>query len=177
MLLCPVWRWLLCTIRNSFRNSWLPILASITFKLSLLYYCRVNAEKAVTAWKWLTETIYTLYGEPSMVISCLPHILHLRKVLLCCLYFCPWFLLDWERIICQVVHWLWLENAAAYWLRCYRLFHLSADWVLVYRPSCYMWSKLLFRYQTRLIVTFAQMVKPCLGFSFRKFCVKHLKSE
>ena len=61
MPLCPVWRWLLCTVRNSFRNSWLPILASVIFKLSLFFYCRANAGKVVTAWKWLTETVYTLY--------------------------------------------------------------------------------------------------------------------
>ena len=102
MPLCPVWQWLLCIVRNSFRNSWLPILASIPSKLSLLLYCRANDGKAVTAWKRLTETVYTLYGWDSVAIIRLRHILHLRKVSTCFLCSCPRFLLVRERIIWQV---------------------------------------------------------------------------
>lgn len=68
---CPVWcnnafmsrlAVVITHCPDSFRNSWLPILASIPSKLSLLLYCRANDGKAVTAWKRLTETVYTLYG-------------------------------------------------------------------------------------------------------------------
>lgn len=94
-------RWLLCIVRNSFRNSWLPILASIPSKLSLLLYCRVNDGKAVTAWKRLTETVYTLYGWDSVAIIRLRHILHLRKVSTCFLCSFSLFLLDRKRITYQ----------------------------------------------------------------------------
>lgn len=107
-------RWLLCIVRNSFRNSWLPILASIPSKLSLLLYCRVNDGKAVTAWKRLTETVYTLYGWDSVAIIRLRHILHLRKVSTCFLCSFSLFLLDRERITYQATLFICYRSTRLY---------------------------------------------------------------
>lgn len=93
-------------IALSFSNSY-------HFWLHSLIYCRVNAGKNVKCQSWLTEQYTPIAGGKCRFP--LRHYFYsawtLSRGFLCS---CPCFLLDRERITCQVMPWLWLGYARTY---------------------------------------------------------------
>ena len=125
---------------------------------SVLCPCPLYKKRLLSLKHW--QKIYTLYTMwASIVIDCLRHILHLRKVSKDLRYFFSLF----SMFLCLKMN----KPDSLLLLVCYRSTRFTEVFQLMLCPSCYMCSGLLFAYRHGCKLLFNQKVKPCLGFLYR----------